>query len=118
MEANYFANSLYFSLLAGNLGGEWLARDWVLRHVVWTAEKFRSLYAEIREQCPYFAIVPRQTGLRRTGCSSSNALLAWVFSVRPKHSPVSRSPLGECNAIKSCGFGNSELTFAGTVGPR
>jgi hypothetical protein len=26
-------------------------------------------------------------------------------------SPVSRSPLGECNAIKSSGFGDSELTF-------
>jgi hypothetical protein len=27
----YFANSLYFSLLAGNLGGEGLAQDCVLR---------------------------------------------------------------------------------------
>jgi hypothetical protein len=26
-------------------------------------------------------------------------------------SPVSPSPLGEYNAIKSCGFGKSELTF-------
>jgi len=26
-------------------------------------------------------------------------------------SPVSRSPLGECNAIKSWGFGERDLTF-------
>ena len=25
----------------------------------------------IREQCPYFAIIPRQTGLQRTDCSSA-----------------------------------------------
>jgi hypothetical protein len=34
-----FANSLYFSLLAGNLGGEELAPDCTLRHPVWVAEK-------------------------------------------------------------------------------
>src|ERR1039458_583019 len=43
-----------------------------LRHEVCTAEKVRSLRAEIREQCPYFAIIPRQIGLRRTDCSASN----------------------------------------------
>jgi hypothetical protein len=37
-----------------------------LRHAVWTAEKFRSLYAEIRETCAYFAIVSGQTGLQGT----------------------------------------------------
>jgi hypothetical protein len=33
-------------------------------------------------------------------------------------SPVSRSPLGECNAIKSSGFGDSELTFDPNVFPQ
>jgi len=50
-----------------------------LRHAVCTAEKFSSLCAEIREQCPYFAIIPRQTGLRRTDSSASNAVVAQAF---------------------------------------
>jgi ATPase subunit of ABC transporter with duplicated ATPase domains len=41
--------------------------------------------------------------------------LSWVFSGGHIRSPVSRSPLGECNAIKSYGFGHNKLTFAGTV---
>jgi hypothetical protein len=32
-------------------------------------------------------------------------------------SPVSSMVLGECNAIKSWGFGHSELTFAGNLKP-
>jgi len=34
-----------------------------------------------------------------------------LFSDGHRSSPVSVSPLGECNAIESCGFGESELTF-------
>ena len=117
-EGQNLAISLLFSLLAGNLGGDWLEKDCALRQQVLTAEKFRSLYAEIREQCPYFAITPRQTGLRRTDCSASNAALWRLFSGWHMCSPVSNRVSGECNAIKSCGFGDSELTFASTVEPR
>ena len=42
-------NSLYFSLFAGNSGGEGLARDCALRHSVWIAENFVSVILEIFE---------------------------------------------------------------------
>src|ERR1700683_3999194 len=35
--------------------------------------------------------------------------LSWVFSGGHIRSPVSGSPLGECNAIKSYGFGHNKL---------
>jgi hypothetical protein len=44
-----FANSLYFSLFAGNSGGEGLARDCALRHTVWVAEKSGCITARIAE---------------------------------------------------------------------
>jgi hypothetical protein len=37
------------------------------------------LCREIREICPYFAIIPRQTGLRRTDCSEVEAITAMTF---------------------------------------
>jgi hypothetical protein len=43
------ANSLYFSLLAGNSGGERLAPDCALRHTVLTAEKLSRLFARRRK---------------------------------------------------------------------
>jgi hypothetical protein len=43
------ANSLYFSLLAGNSGGEGLAPDCALRHTVWVAENPGSIPARIGE---------------------------------------------------------------------
>ena len=43
------ANSLLFSLLAGNFGGEELARDYALRHAVWTAEKMRPFSVKVAE---------------------------------------------------------------------
>ncbi|MFZ1008439.1 MAG: hypothetical protein WAN65_16475, partial [Candidatus Sulfotelmatobacter sp.] len=53
-----------------------------------------------REQCPYFAIIPKQTGLQRTDCSAAKAVISWLFSGGHIRSPVSRSALGECNAIR------------------
>ena len=61
-----------------------------LRHAVWTAEKLRSLHAEIREICPYFAILPRQTGRQRTDCSAENGALSRFFSAGHMRSPVLR----------------------------
>jgi hypothetical protein len=72
--------------------------------------KLAPLSPEVREGCPYFAIIPRQTGLRRTHCSASNAALWRLFSGRHIRSPVSRRASGECNAIRSWGCGPSELT--------
>ena len=46
-EEQDIVNSLYFSLLAGNLGGEELARDCALRHTVWVAEKLGCIPANI-----------------------------------------------------------------------
>ena len=50
-----FANSLYFSLLAGNSAGEGLARDCALRHIFndlrWFPVQVQSDYAGLRTQC-------------------------------------------------------------------
>jgi hypothetical protein len=40
-----------------------------------------------------------------------NAVVWRLFSEGHTRSPFSGSPSGEGNAIKSCGLGNSELTF-------
>jgi hypothetical protein len=37
--------------------------------------------------------------------------MTWLFSAAHMLSPVSMSALGECNAIRSLGFGHGELTF-------
>jgi hypothetical protein len=71
------------------LAGERLAPDCALRHAVSTAEKFRSLYAEIREKCPYFAVIPKQTGLERKDSYSARGAQPWLFSGRQMRSPVS-----------------------------
>src|ERR1039458_6960042 len=55
-------NSLYFSLLAGNLAGEGLAADCLLRQTVSTAEKLCSVVPEISEKGRVFAVFPRETG--------------------------------------------------------
>jgi hypothetical protein len=34
---------------------------------------------EMRETCPYFAIIPRQTGLQRTDCSAENGVTVPAF---------------------------------------
>lgn len=47
-----FANSLYFSLLAGNSPGERLAPDCPLRHAVCSAEKSAQLSLHNREKSP------------------------------------------------------------------
>lgn len=64
-------NSLYFSLLAGNFGGEQLARDCALRHAVWTAEKFGHPIQRNTLKMPILAIFARQPGLERTDCSAA-----------------------------------------------
>src|ERR1017187_6331875 len=51
-------NSLYFSLLAGNLAGEGLAADCLLRQTVSTAEKVRYVAPEISEKGRLFAVLP------------------------------------------------------------
>ena len=45
------------------MAGERLAPDCALRHAVWTTEKVGSSSSEILEKCPYFVIIPKQTGL-------------------------------------------------------
>jgi hypothetical protein len=75
-----------------------------LRHAVWDAEKVGSSTSEIRENCPYFAIVPGQTGPQRTDCSAAKASLFGLFSGGHMRSPVSRRALGECNAITCLGL--------------
>ena len=70
-----------------------------LRHAVWTAEKLGYLFAEMREQCPHFAIIPRQIGLQRTDCSASKVS-------RPGFSPEGprtvRFPVGhQAKAMRS-----------------
>jgi hypothetical protein len=54
-----------------------------------------------------------ENGLLRSGGDHCHGF----FSGGHIRSPVSRSTSGECNAIKSWGLGDSELTFAGTAEP-
>ncbi len=81
-----------------------------LRHAVWTAEKSRTLCAEIREKCPYSRLIPRQTGPRRIDYSASYAVPGRLFFGRHIRSPVSSRASGECNAIRSWDSAPSELT--------
>jgi hypothetical protein len=74
-----------------------------------------ALSTEIRESCPFFAILPRQTGLQRTDCSAAKGTLFPLFSGGQVRSPVSGRVLGECNAIRKRGLVHSELTFVGIM---
>src|ERR1035441_2404925 len=56
-------NSLYFSLLAGNLAGEWLAADCLPRQLVSTAEKPRCIPLKVGGKCPQFCVFHAETGL-------------------------------------------------------
>jgi hypothetical protein len=51
-------NSLYFSLLAGNLPGEGFASDCLLRHTVCTLEKFRYPFPPNGRKMPIFRDIP------------------------------------------------------------
>ena len=73
-----------------------------------------SISRNIRETCPYFAILPRLTGLQRTDCSAAKQVNAPAFLRKAIRSPVSSRALGECNAIGSRGFGHIVLTFVST----
>jgi hypothetical protein len=42
------------------------------------------MFRKMRETCPYFAILPRQTGLERTDCSGSNSVDVPAFLWRAK----------------------------------
>jgi hypothetical protein len=50
-----------------------------LRHAVWTAEKVLPLPPEIRETCPFFAILACQSGLERTHCLAAKAVTVLAF---------------------------------------
>jgi hypothetical protein len=81
-------NSLYFSLLAGNLGGEGFARDCVLRQQVSTAEKpcgFPLKIAENPRNSACFALKPDS---ERVSCWSQKASFAALFSGGLKGGPV------------------------------
>src|SRR6266852_1507891 len=54
--AQNLQNSLLNSLLAGNLGREWLAPDCLLRHTVWAAEKCGCIPLKIAGNCRNSAI--------------------------------------------------------------
>jgi len=86
-----------------------------LRHAVWTAEKFHSLCAEIREQCPYFAIIPRQTGLRRTDSSASNAVVVQAFLWRAHAQSGFKVRVRRRQCGQSPEFDPSELTFVSAL---
>jgi hypothetical protein len=74
-----------------------------------------ALSTEIRDSCPFSAILPQQTGPQRTGCSAENGVTVPLFSGGHTRSPVSQRALGECKAIRSRGFNHSELTFVGIL---
>ena len=84
-------NSLYFSLLAGNLWGERFDPDCALRQPVWKAEKTHDSVYEYREICPYFAILPDEPNWRERTESAPRGSLRRLFSRRVVSSPVRRA---------------------------
>jgi hypothetical protein len=60
---------------------------------------------------PYFAIIPRQTGLQRTDCSAAKAVTVLAFLWRAHAQSGFEEPLGECNAITKRGFGPQRVDF-------
>jgi hypothetical protein len=93
------ANSLYFSLLAGNSGGEGLAPDCALRQLVLAAEKMPASCSEIRETCPYFEIFARKEDWGEWTARDQVPSICSFFSGRHMRSPVSVTFTGEGNAI-------------------
>src|ERR1035438_10301378 len=93
--------SLYFSLLAGNFGGEGFARDCVLRQTVSTAEKLCCIAPEISEKGRRFAVFPQQTGPEKMAGELVRSPLQRFFSRPSIDSPVSRTHSDECLAITS-----------------
>src|ERR1035438_1836615 len=81
-------NSLYFSLLPGNLAGEGLAADCLLRQTVWTAEKLCCVAPLIGEKRGLFAVFPQQTGREKMARCAASLPFAAVFSRASHGSPV------------------------------
>jgi len=105
-----FANSLYFSLLAGNFGGEELAPDCALRQTVWAAEKIGSLVpktAQNRSNSSTFALKLDQ----RKCLALPSRKFSCVFSLNDRHA-VRFQRLRRANAIRSQNrwCGESDLT--------
>jgi len=82
-----------------------------LRHQVSTAEKFRSLCAEICETCPYFAIIHTQTGLERTDC-----LLSIGLNVSPFLWTAEWAVRFQANAMRSQSRKNRQILSISTRG--
>jgi hypothetical protein len=104
------ANSLLFSLLAGNLAGEELAPDCALRHAVWTAEKPGCNSRKIARNGHNFASLADKPDWRKCATCAPEPTLGPFSLKSPLHSPVSKTPSGECNAITKRCCGEGDLT--------
>jgi hypothetical protein len=93
------ANSLYFSLLAGNSGGEGLAPDCALRHSVWTVENPGYMALRIAENPRDSATFHAQPGTGESVPLYLKGKFRAFFSEGHCGSPVSSTPPGEYNAI-------------------
>ena len=78
-------------------------------------ENSATPHPEICETCPYFAIFRPQTGLERKDCPTAWGATIRVFLWRAHAQSGFNRSLGECNAIRSRGFGHSELTCVGIL---
>jgi hypothetical protein len=74
-------NSLYFSLLAGNLGGERLAPDCVLRHAVWAAENSYLYFPQNARDMPVFRDYSQTNRTAEKGRLSSGSGFGPSFSL-------------------------------------
>jgi hypothetical protein len=72
----------------------------------------------MRETCPFFAIILRQTGLQRTDCVTPKVATAPAFLRRAHEQSGFKEALGEGKAIKGEEFGDGELTFIGKIRSR
>ena len=92
LEGTIFKNSLLNSLLAGNLVRERLAPDCLLRHTVWSAEKFDGHFLTIMRKARQFSIFLRLTALETMDCATRHPQESFIFSGRRIGSPVSGPP--------------------------
>jgi hypothetical protein len=88
-----------------------IIESYSLRQQVIAAEKFRRPFPEICEICPFFAIIPQQTGAQRTDCSAENGILSRLFSARHMRSPVSSRDKANAMRSEAGNLAIARLTF-------
>ena len=104
------ANSLHFSLLAGNFGGEWLAPDWSLRQLVLAAEKLRRPFPRNPRKMPICRDHSLGNRTAESDCSAESGGVVPPFLRTANAQSGFKEGVGESNAITRRMLGEWDLT--------